>query len=166
MLPEKHSQFIETWGTMGVLWGINRSMARIHAYIILSEEPVDLDTVATELSISRGNASMSLKELRSWGVIQRVHISGERRDFYVAEPDNWNMLFSIVTERKKREFDPALHALRHLLAEGELEESTAVRDRLGELERVLSKFDGIMDKFLGNEKASKALLELMMKFNG
>ena len=166
MLPEKHSHFIETWGTMGVLWGINRSMARIHAYIILSEEPVDLDTVATELSISRGNASMSLKELRAWGVIQRVHISGERRDYYVAEPDNWNMLFSIVTERKKREFDPALHALRHLLAEGELEESKEVQKRLGELERVLSKFSGIMEKFLGNEKASKAMLDLMIKFKG
>ena len=166
MLPEKHSHFIETWGTMGVLWGINRSMARIHAYIILSEKPVDLDTVATELSISRGNASMSLKELRSWGVIQRVHKSGERRDYYVAEPDNWNMLFSIVTERKKRELDPALHALRHLLSEGELEEAKDVQKRLTELERVLSKFAGIMEKFLGNKKASKAMLEMMMKFKG
>ena len=164
MIPEKHSHFIENWGTMGVLWGINRSMARIHAYIILSEHPVDLDTVATELSISRGNASMSLKELRSWGVIRRVHIAGERRDFYVAEPDNWEMLFNIAAERKKREFDPALHALRHLLAEGELDDSSEARERLGELERVLSKFDGIMEKFLGNKKASKAMLELMTKF--
>ena len=164
MIPEKHSQFIESWGSMGVLWGINRSMARIHAYIILSEKAVDLDTVATELSISRGNVSMSLKELRSWGVIKRVHVPGERRDLYMAEPDNWVMLFSIVSERKKREFDPALHALRHLLAEGEFEEAEGARERLDELERVLSKFDGIMEKFLGNKKASKAMLELMLKF--
>ena len=158
---EKYSEFIEKWGSMGVLWGINRSMARIHAYIILSEEPVDLDTVAGELNISRGNASMSLKELRSWGVIERVHLSGDRRDFYVAEPDTWNMLFNIAIERKKRELDPALDALRHLLAEGDVEKSKDVHKRLTELEKTMATLDRIMEKFLGNERASKVMLELL-----
>ncbi len=161
MLLEKYSEFIEKWGSMGVLWGINRSMARIHAYIILSEEPVDLDTVAGELNISRGNASMSLKELRSWGVIERVHLSGDRRDFYVAEPDTWNMLFNIAIERKKRELDPALDALRHLLAEGDVEKSKDVHKRLTELEKTMATLDRIMEKFLGNERASKVMLELL-----
>lgn len=146
---------------MGVLWGINRSMARIHAYILLSDKPIDLDTVANELKISRGNASMSLKELRSWGVIKRVHISGDRRDFYITEPDTWNMLFSIVIERKKREFDPALHALRHLLSEADTEKTKDIHKRLTELEETLSTLDQILDKFLGNEKVSKAMLELL-----
>lgn len=161
MLSEEYNQFIETWGSMGVLWGINRSMARIHAYILLSDKPIDLDTVANELKISRGNASMSLKELRSWGVIKRVHISGDRRDFYITEPDTWNMLFSIVIERKKREFDPALHALRHLLSEADTEKTKDIHKRLTELEETLSTLDQILDKFLGNEKVSKAMLELL-----
>lgn len=161
MLLEKYSEFIEKWGSMGVLWGINRSMARIHAYIILSEEPVDLDTVAGELNISRGNASMSLKELRSWGVIERVHLSGDRRDFYVAEPDTWNMLFNIAIERKKRELDPALLALRQLLSEGDVEKSKDVHKRLTELEKTMATLDRIMEKFLGHERASKVMLELL-----
>ncbi len=160
-MSEEFSQFIESWGSMGVLWGINRSMARIHAFIILSDRPVDLDTVASELSISRGNASMSLKELRNWGVIQRVHISGDRRDFYIAEPDMWNMLFNIAIQRKKREFDPALHALRHLISEADIEKSKDLRKRLTDLEETLAILDRIMDKFLGNEKVSKAMLELL-----
>ncbi|UCF04090.1 MAG: transcriptional regulator [bacterium] len=161
MRSEEFSQFIETWGSMGVLWGINRSMARIHAFIILSEEPVDLDTVASELNISRGNASMSLKELRNWGVIKRVHISGDRRDFYIAEPDTWNMLFNIAIERKKREFDPALSALRNLLSQPKIKKSKGVHKRLAELEKTISTFDLILGKFLKNEKASKAMLELL-----
>jgi DNA-binding transcriptional regulator GbsR (MarR family) len=161
LLSEELSEFIEKWGSMGVLWGINRSMARIHAYIILSEEPVDLDTVTAELNISRGNASMSLKELRSWGVIKRVHISGDRHDFYVAEPDAWNMLYKIALERKKREFDPALEALRHLLSQGDIEKGKDVHKRLTELEKTMGTMDRIIQRFLGNELASKAMLELL-----
>jgi DNA-binding transcriptional regulator GbsR (MarR family) len=147
---------------MGVLWGINRSMARIHAFIILSADPVDLDSVANELRISRGNASMSLKELRNWGVIKRVHIPGDRRDFYIAEPDMWSMIFSIAFERKKREFDPALAALRRLLEAGGLEESDEVYERLSGLEATLTTIDGIMGKFLGNAKVSRAMLDFLI----
>ncbi len=161
MLNEGYEKFIENWGSMGVLWGINRSMARIHAFVLLSDEPVDLDTVATELNISRGNASMSLKELRNWGIIKRVHVSGDRRDFYVTEPDVWNMLFKIAIERKKREFDPALEALRHLLSETDMKRSREVHARLAELEGTLETLNRIMEKFMGNEKVSKAMLELL-----
>ncbi len=161
MLPEGYEQFIETWGSMGVLWDINRSMARIHAFIFLSDGPVDLDTVATELNISRGNASMSLKELRNWGIIKRVHVSGDRRDFYVTEPDVWNMLFKIAIERKKREFDPALDALRHLLSETDTKKNREIHKRLTELEKTLATMSRIMDRFLGNEKAGKAMLKLL-----
>lgn len=161
MLSEGYEKFIETWGSMGVLWGINRSMARIHALVLLSDEPVDLDTVASELNISRGNASMSLKELRNWGIIKRVHVSGDRRDFYVTEPDAWNMLFKIAVERKKREFDPALDALRYLLAETDTENNREIHKRLTELEGTLATLNRIMDKVLGNEKVGKAMLELL-----
>lgn len=161
MLSEAYAHFIESWGSMGVLWGINRSMARIHAFILLSDEPVDLDTVATELSISRGNASMCLKELRNWGLIKRVHVSGDRRDFYVTEPDVWSMIFKIALERKKREFDPAVQALRSLLSETDTKKNREVRERLTELEKTLSTMDRILDRFLQNEKVSKMMLEIL-----
>ena len=144
-----------------MLWGINRSMARIHAFILLSAEPVDLDTVAGGLSISRGNASMSLKELRNWGIITRVHVPGDRRDFYVAEPKAWSMIFKIAIERKKREFDPALDALRRLLQGAGKKKNREVRARLSELEATLSTMDRILDKFLKSEKVSKAMLKLL-----
>lgn len=161
MLSEEYKRFIERWGALGVLWGINRSMARVHALIILSEAPVDLDTVTRELEISRGNASMSLKELRNWGVIRRVHISGDRRDFYVAEPDTWNMIFSIAAERKKREFDPALDALQKLLDNADIKKGTDVHGRLTDLAETMETFDRILKRFLGNEKVSKGLLEML-----
>jgi DNA-binding transcriptional regulator GbsR (MarR family) len=166
MLSKEHSRFIEKWGSMGVLWGINRSMARIHAFIMLNEEPVDLDTVAGELDISRGNASMSLKELRNWGVIHRIHVSGDRRDFYIAEPDTWRMLFKIAIVRKKREFDPALQALRDLLTDAGLEKSSGVYTRMNDLEKSFSKFDRIMQKALGDEKRSRMMLDLLAVFKG
>ncbi len=164
MMSEEHSLFIETWGSMGVLWGINRSMARIHAFIMLNEKPVDLETVAGELDISRGNASMSLKELRNWGVIHRVHISGDRRDFYVAEPDTWRMLFKIAIVRKEREFNPAMQALRDLLANAGLEKGSGVYTRMNDLEKSFSKFDRIMKKALGNERKSRMMLDLLNGF--
>lgn len=164
MKSEEFDRFIESWGSMGILWGINRSIARVHAFILLSEEPVDLDTVASYLNISRGNASMCLKELRNWGIIQRIHISGDRRDFYVAEPDIWKMFFRIAVERKKREFDPALYALRHLISEADTEQSEKVRERLTQMEETFTNVDRIMNKFLEDENKSKTLLNFFKSF--
>lgn len=166
MNSKEFDHFIESWGSMGVLWGINRSMARIHALMIISEEPVDLDFVAKRLNISRGNASMSLKELRNWGVIQRVYVSGDRRDFYVVEPDPWKMFFRIAVERKKREFDPALHSLRHLLSESQMDAEGKVSERLTQMEEVLSLFNKFMNKCLENEAAVKTVMGVLNKFIG
>jgi DNA-binding transcriptional regulator GbsR (MarR family) len=157
-------QFIEVWGALGVLWGINRSMARIHAFLLTSEDPPDLDTIADALQISRGNASMCLKELRNWGIIQRVHQAGDRRDYYVAEPDALKMFFEIGRERKKREFDPALHAIRLLLAEGETEKQEVVHRRLTGIERMMTTIDRIMNKILEDERMTKAVLNILKGF--
>jgi DNA-binding transcriptional regulator GbsR (MarR family) len=155
---EAYNQFIEFWGSMGVLWGINRSMARIHAYLLLASDPVDLDTVAQQLNISRGNASMCLKELRNWRVIHKINISGDRRDFYVPEADAWKMFFRIAVERKRREFDPTLQALRLLISEANTEKNPQIHQRLIEMENILSSADRIMDKFLSDENKSKSML--------
>jgi DNA-binding transcriptional regulator GbsR (MarR family) len=157
-------QFIESWGSLGILWGINRSMARIHAFLLTSEDPEDLDSIADSLHISRGNASMCLKELRNWGIIQRVHQPGDRRDYYVAEPDALRMFFEIGRERKKREFDPAVHAIRLLLAEGDTEKRKTVHRRLTGIERMMSTIDRIMNKILEDEKMTKAVLNILKGF--
>lgn len=164
MKQEEFERFIETWGSMGQFWGINRSMARIHAYILLSEGPVDLDSVSEHLSISRGNASMSLKELRNWGVIKRVHVAGDRKDYYVSEPDMWKMFFRIGIERKKREFDPLLESLRDIIEEGDVGSSEKVSGRLNDMEGILSTMDKVMVKFFESEKKSRTMVGFLKKF--
>lgn len=154
------AQFVESWGSMGGLWGINRSMARIHALLLATREPLSLEDIARELEMSRGNASMSLKELRNWGVIRRVHLTGERRDYYIAEDDIWSMLFRIASERKKREFDPALAALRKAL-EATPPGNDLVRQRLGELEEILRAVERVLDRFLKDEEASRGMLKFL-----
>jgi DNA-binding transcriptional regulator GbsR (MarR family) len=164
MQNEEYNRFIESWGSMGVLWGINRSMARIHALFLVSDEPLDLDSISKRLAISRGNASMCLKELRNLGVIQRVHLSGERRDYYTVEDDAWTMFYRIVVARKKREYDPALAALRHLLAEGDTEKSDRIHRRLTNMEEIFTTIDSIMDRFLRDEKQSRTIIDFFKNF--
>jgi DNA-binding transcriptional regulator GbsR (MarR family) len=148
---------------MGILWGINRSMARIHAFLLTSEKPVESDEIATSLNLSRGNISMCLRELRNWSVVQRINLSGDRRDYYVAEPDSWKMLHRIAVGRKAREFDPALHALRHLLAETDTEKTAKVHAQLTQIEEILTTLDHIVGRFLENETSSKTMLEFFKK---
>jgi DNA-binding transcriptional regulator GbsR (MarR family) len=153
-------KFVESWGSMGALWGINRSMARIHALLLATKEPLGLEEITEQLGISRGNASMCLKELRHWGVIRRVHLTGERRDYYIAETDVWSMLFRIASERKKREFDPALSALREVLESTDAGDDL-VKERLEELEEILRALDRLLQRFLVSEKASRAMLKFL-----
>ena len=115
MKPDARDRFVEAWGAMGSLWGINRSVARVHALLMASEEPLSLDEIADTLQMSKGNASMSLRDLRNFGVVRQVQVPADRRDFYVTEPDVWTMFFRILRERKRREFDPAVEAIRELL---------------------------------------------------
>jgi len=154
------ARFVESWGSMGALWGINRSMARIHALLLATREPLGLEELTDELEMSRGNASMCLKELRHWGVVRRIHLTGERRDFYIAEEDIWSMLFRIASERKKREFDPALAALRQVLDSTEPGDDL-VQERLEELEELLRAMDRLLERFLASEKASRGMLKFL-----
>src|SRR5512140_2721475 len=133
-------QFVEAWGAMGALWGINRSVARVHALLMATEEPLSLDEIAEKLQISKGNASMSLRELRTFGVVRQIEVPADRRDFYVTEPDVWTMFFRIMKERKRREFDPALEAVQRLA--GSPGATGAVRGRLEQMAELLATMDG------------------------
>ncbi len=156
MKPDARARFVEAWGAMGSLWGINRSVARVHALLMANEEPLSLDDIADQLQISKGNASMSLRELRTFGVVRQVEVPGDRRDFYVTEPDVWTMFFRILRERKRREFDPALEAVHRLVeAPGA---SGAVRGRLEQMAELLTTVEGVVNRFLKDPASSKAAL--------
>ena len=107
-LKNARSRFVESWGEMGTAWGINKTMARIHAFLMIAETSVTTDAVMKELAISRGNANMNLRALVDWGLIRRVSHPGERKEYFQSEKDVWTMCCRIARERKKREIEPVL----------------------------------------------------------
>ena len=113
-LTEAKQQFISSWGAFGTHWGINRTMAQIHALLLVSADPMTQDDIMEELTISRGNTNMNIRELINWGLVERVILSGERKEFFSAEKDIWKVMKQIVKERKKRELDPMLKLLDQL----------------------------------------------------
>jgi DNA-binding transcriptional regulator GbsR (MarR family) len=113
-LTEAKQQFISSWGAFGTHWGINRTMAQIHALLLISADPMTQDDIMEELNISRGNTNMNIRELINWGLVERVILAGERKEFFSAEKDIWKVMKQIVKERKKRELDPMLKLLDQL----------------------------------------------------
>lgn len=113
-LNEAKQQFISSWGAFGTHWGINRTMAQIHALLLISPDAMTQDDIMEELNISRGNTNMNIRELINWGLVERVLLSGERKEFFTAEKDIWKVVKQIVKERKKRELEPMLQLLDKL----------------------------------------------------
>lgn len=113
-LTEAKQQFISSWGAFGTHWGINRTMAQIHALLLISPDPLTQDDIMEELNISRGNTNMNIRELINWGLVERVLLSGERKEYFTAEKDIWKVVKQIVKERKKRELEPMLQLLDKL----------------------------------------------------
>ena len=110
-------QYILHWGEMGTRWGINRTVAQIHALLFLSRQPLAADEIAKTLNVARSNVSTSIRELEGWGIVRPVHVLGERREHYESLQDVWEMFRIIVEQRKRREVDPTLQLLRQSLAE-------------------------------------------------
>jgi len=113
-LQEAKQQFISSWGAFGTHWGINRTMAQIHALLLISPDPLTQDDIMEDLNISRGNTNMNIRELINWGLVERVILSGERKEFFTAEKDIWKVVKQIVKERKKRELEPMMQLLDKL----------------------------------------------------
>ena len=111
-LPPAIEQFVLQWGDMGGKWGVNRSVAQIHALLYLSEHPLTAEDIADQLGLARSNVSNSIKELQAWNLIRRVPIKGDRREHFEAEIDPWEIFARIAAGRKEREIDPAIAALR------------------------------------------------------
>lgn len=110
-LNEARQKFIEAWGKLGSEWGINRTMAQIHALLLISPEALTTEEIMTELNISRGNANMTLRDLIDWGLVEKQHKAGERKEYFFADKDTWNIARQVAKERKKRELDPMLKVL-------------------------------------------------------
>ena len=155
--------FIRRWGEMGQTWGINRTMAEIHALLYICGLPLCTDDVMDRLNISRGNASMSLRALCDWGIIRRLHKRGERREYFESLTDVWEIFSIIATERKRREMDPVLETIKQcqqMLGEGALGKSAAqqeavrlTRERLAGMEEFMSVTNKIFQQFVGNAKS-------------
>src|SRR5258705_1942205 len=113
-LTEAKQQFISSWGAFGTHWGINRTMAQIHALLLISPDPLTQDDIMEELNISRGNTNMNIRELINWGLVERVLLTGERKEYFSAEKDIWKVVKQIVKERKKRELEPMMKLMEQL----------------------------------------------------
>ncbi len=122
-------RYVLHWGEMGARWGVNRSVAQIHALLYLAPHPLTAEEIADTLSIARSNVSMSLKELLAWGLVRRTPVRGDRRDHFEALRDNWEILNRVVEERKKREIDPTLSILRACAIEAASDGQTAAETR-------------------------------------
>jgi len=134
-LSPVQQKFILHWGEMGTRWGINRTVAQIHALLFLSQKPLDAEQIVEVLGVARSNVSNSLKELQGWGIVKRVHVMGDSRDHFESMKDVWEMFRVVLDERKKREIDPTERILRECLAEAETDKETDAytRKRLHEL---------------------------------
>src|SRR3982750_837688 len=128
-------KFILHWGEMGARWGINRTVAQVHALLFLSPRPLNAEEIAGTLGVARSNVSNSLRDLQGWGIVRVVHVLGDRRDYFDSMKDVWEMFRVIVDERKKREADPVVAMLRDTTAEAKKPGAADAytRERLGDM---------------------------------
>jgi len=113
-LTEARQKFIEAWGKLGSEWGINRTMAQVHALLLISPEALTTEEIMESLSISRGNANMTVRDLINWGLVEKQHKPGERKEYFFADKDVWNIARLVAKERRKRELDPVIKILDEL----------------------------------------------------
>src|SRR5438477_1067885 len=146
-LREARDEFVTQWGTIGTAWGINRTMAQIHALLITTPNALSTDEIMAELKISRGNAHSNLRDLASWGLIRSVVRKGERKEFFEAEKNVWKMLCIIIRERRRRELRPAM-AVLHECAERTKKlkgsEAAAFNHQIRSLAEFLEVADGVI----------------------
>lgn len=163
-------QFILEWGRMSSSWGINRTMAQIHALLLITGTPHTVDEIIDRLVISRGNASMSLRNLMEWGIVQRFRRPGDRKDTYVSETDPWQMFARVIRERKRREIDPTASAIRECLSrvspEDPSRETQVFRDRLNSLLHAFSVLNAVYEQVFQSDEALRQTLSLFQPKEG
>jgi DNA-binding transcriptional regulator GbsR (MarR family) len=165
--------FIRRWGELSGYWGINRTMAELHALLYISADPLCSDEIMDALQISRGNTSMNLRQLLDWGLITRVHRKGDRKEYFTAETDVWEMFQTIVRERRRREVEPIIETIARCqamvtegmseLTEEQRREVDVYRERLQSMDQFLTAVNGLLNVLLSSGKDGIGLLESGMK---
>ena len=158
-------RFILHWGELGTRWGLNRTVAQIHALLYLAPAPLTADRIAALLDVARSNVSNSLRELQGWGVVRVVHVLGDRRDHFESLKDVWDLFAVILEERKRREIDPTLAVLRECVA-GTPEttpEGKEARKRIREMLAFFEETSALYEEF---RKLPGGALRLLLRFKG
>ncbi len=156
--------FVAQWGALGSQWGINRTMAMIHALLLVSTQPLTTDQVMDTLSISRGNANTNLRDLASWGLVRSVVVKGERKDHYEAEKDVWKIFCIVARERKRRETEPASQVLAQCIERSRSLKSPEAKElhrQLASLNEFVSLANTLMEKIASKEQS--ALVPKLLK---
>ena len=164
-LGAARDEFITQWGTMGSAWGVNRTMAQIHALLITATHPLTTDEIMDDLKISRGNANMNLRELCGWGLIRSVIRKGERKEYFEAEKDVWKMFCIIVRERKRREIRPAINVLKDCIDRTDglkSAEAVAFTKEIKALSEFMEMADGVLSKVVRSQ--SSTIVPWALKF--
>ncbi|RZK55225.1 MAG: ArsR family transcriptional regulator [Pedobacter sp.] len=145
---EAKDKFVQTWGALGSQWGINKTMAQIHAFLMVTPTAMSMEEIMEELQISRGNASMNLRALMDWGIVYKEFKPGERREFFTAEKDLDDLAIKIARERSKREIKPTLKVLKEVstIADQSSEEAKHFKEQTTKLYEFVSKADNMVDK--------------------
>lgn len=145
-LSEAKEKYIQTWGTLATNWGINRTMAQVHALLLAEGKPLSTDEVMEKLSVSRGNVNMNIRNLMDWGLVRKELVKGDRKEYFVAERDMWYLFKQLVKERKKREIEPVLNSISELKnIDEKTEDAQKFTALLEEMESVTGKVFSIMD---------------------
>jgi DNA-binding transcriptional regulator GbsR (MarR family) len=164
-LKRTQDQFILEWGRMSSSWGINRTMAQIHALLFVTGVPLEVNEIMERLQISRGNASMNLRELMDWGLARRFRRPGDRKDTYVSETDPFQMFVRVVRERKRREIDPTADAIRECIhrlpASDKSEGADTLRARLEALLEIFDLIDAAYKQVFGAERSVSEMKDLL-----
>jgi DNA-binding transcriptional regulator GbsR (MarR family) len=161
---EAKNKFVQTWGALGSQWGINKTMAQIHALLMIAPEPLSMEDVMEELQISRGNASMNLRALMDWGIVYKEFKQGERKEFFIAEKDLDELAVKIAQERSKREIKPALKVLKEVssaVKENKTDEAKHFTEQTTKLYDFVLKADNMLEK--ATEFKDNWLGKLVMK---
>lgn len=140
-------QFIQSWGVLGSSWGINRTMAQIHALLLIAPEALNADEIMEALQISRGNANMNIRELINWGIVEKVLKPGDRKEYFSAEKDIWKVAMRIMRERKKRELDPMITVIEQIkdVAENKKDaETKAFVDMVNQIQKFAKQADSAL----------------------
>lgn len=145
-LEEAKEKYIQTWGAFATNWGINRTMAQVHALLLASAKPLSTDEVMEALEISRGNANMNIRNLIDWGIVRKELVKGDRKEYFVADKDVWYLFKQILKERRKREIEPVVSFISELKdLDEDTDEAREFKKLMNDFESVTVKINNIMD---------------------